>query len=198
MTGLDVPRETLAALESYAALLTRWNQRINLVAPSTIPSLWTRHVLDSLQIWRMIAPDTRHIADLGSGGGLPGIVLAICAKGQGAQVTLVESDARKCAFLSTAIHSLDLPATVKTARIERLQPLGAQVVTARALASLTDLLAFQQRHGAPGGIGIYPKGARADAEVETALEDWQFTCQKVPSATSAESHILKIGDLARA
>jgi len=197
--GCDVSRETLAALEHFSALLAKWNKRINLVAPRSLPFVWERHILDSAQIYPLGASGGMWL-DLGSGGGLPGIVCAVLAKEAepGQRFLLVESDQRKATFLRTAIRELDLNARVTSERIERLEPAGAGVISARALAPLTDLLAFVERHGAAACIGIFPKGAQVEAEIAAALDAWHFTCEKIPSATSAESHILKVGDVRRA
>lgn len=119
-------------------------------------------------------------------------------EGQGLHVSLVESDLRKATFLRTVIRQLKLDATVYSERIEALEPLAAQVVSARALAPLAQLLEYQARHSAPDGIGIYLKGASAEVELAEALEHWRFNCDKVASMTSVGSHVLKIGDLKRA
>ncbi|WP_147126556.1 16S rRNA (guanine(527)-N(7))-methyltransferase RsmG [Shimia ponticola] len=194
----DVSRETKADLEAYVALLLKWNNTINLVAKSTEDEIWTRHIEDSLQIWPIL-PDAELLVDMGSGGGLPGIVLAICAKHDPRikAVTLIEADIRKSTFLQTVIRDLGLPAKVLSRRISECPPLNAQLVTARALSDLASLLGFCDRHLAPGGTAVFPKGARADEEIETAENDWRFAVEKVPSATDPNAVILKIGDIAR-
>lgn len=196
--GGDVSRETFHMLASYSELLTKWNARINLVAPSTLPDIWTRHILDSLQLLTLAPPGSVRWLDLGSGGGLPGLVIAMCRRDDPAAFTLIESDRRKSAFLRTAIRELRLNAIVIAKRIEHVPAVKADVVSARALAPLSRLLEFQERHGALGCCGLYPKGATAEAEIADALEHWRFSCEKAHSATSAGSFVLKIGDLERA
>lgn len=201
LTGaLDVSRETLARLEAYAALLVKWNPAINLVSRATLAELWTRHFLDSAQIFSLCPAGAQTWADLGSGGGFPGLVVAVLAAeaAPDLRVTLVESDARKAAFLSTVVRELGLSVTVKTARIESLAPLGADVVSARALAPLDDLLGFAARHLAPQGRALFLKGASHARECATAGEHWRFALDVHPSLTDAEGAILSIGDLVRA
>lgn len=198
--ALDVSRETMARLERYAALLEKWNPAINLVSRESLNDVWSRHILDSAQIFALLPDGARSWADLGSGGGFPGLVVAILA-GEAApdlKVTLVESDARKAAFLSTAAHDLGLSVTVRAHRIENLAPLAADVVSARALAPLTDLLAFAARHLAPGGRALFLKGATYPQERAAALAHWSFDVQTHSSKTDAAGVILSIGDIAHA
>ncbi len=198
--GLGVSRETLDRLEHYAALIQRWTPRVNLVAASTLDSLWTRHILDSAQIFPLAPPTARTWADLGSGAGLPGIVMAILAaeKRPALSVHLVESDRRKAVFLRTAIRETGINASVHVARAETLGPLHADVVSARALAPLDTLLDLAERHLAPEGVALFPKGANWRSEVDTALARRRFRCEDVPSVTAPDAVILKIGDIARA
>jgi 16S rRNA (guanine527-N7)-methyltransferase len=200
LAALNVSRETTARLDSYAALLAKWNPAINLVAKSTLPDLWTRHILDSAQLLDLAPKGARHWADLGSGGGFPGLVIAILAaeKAPTLRVTLVESDLRKATFLSTVVRECGLTTTVCAERIESLPPLRADVLTARALAPLDGLLAHAERHLAEGGIAIFPKGATHEAELASALEHWRFSVQKHPSRTDSDAVLLVIGDIARA
>ncbi len=196
----DVSRETLERLEAYGALIRKWNPRINLVSQATLDALWCRHFADSAQLFRL-APDTAaHWADLGSGGGFPGLVIAVLAAEARPRlrITLVESDQRKAAFLATAGRLLDVQVDVRAERIETLPPLGADVLSARALAPLDTLLGHAERHLAPGGVALFPKGATAAAEVARALEHWRFSIQKEPSKTDAEGVIMIIGGISRA
>lgn len=194
----DVSRETLERLEEYAALLTSWNARINLVSKPTIADLWTRHILDSAQLFDLAPGTARTWADLGSGGGFPGLVIAILAaeRRPDLRVTLVESDRRKAVFLRTVAQKTGVDATVVTERIEALPPLGANVLSARALASLPDLLAYAARHLAPDGTALFPKGAGYRNEVKDALEHWRFRCEYIPSKTSPDATILRLGEIA--
>lgn len=192
----DVPRETLERLRVYVDLLAKWNSRINLVAPSTIEQAWSRHIEDSLQLSQ--ASDAQTWCDLGSGGGFPGLVVAIAHTGPGFRMTLIESDHRKCAFLRTVIRETEAPATVLTNRIELAPPQSAEVVTARALAPLDQLLGFVERHLRPDGEALFLKGASWRQEVETAEKNWRFTYETQPSKTNPGSVILKIGECTRA
>ncbi len=193
----DVSRETLAALETYSELLKEWNKTINLVSPKTLEALWTRHFLDSAQLFDVVR-STGVWADLGSGGGFPGLVIAIMKReAQVGEVILVEADQRKATFLRTVIRTLHLPARVVVDRIEHAKPLHADVVSARALAPLSTLLGFAERHLNPSGTAVFPKGEKAEEEIAEALENWVFDCEKLPSQTDANSAILRIGDIKR-
>ena len=137
--------------------------------------------------------------DVGSGGGFPGLVVAILAaeKAPGLRVTLVDSDLRKAAFLTTVVRELGLNTTVCSERIESLAPLGADVLSARALAPLPQLLAYAARHLAEGGLAILPKGATHERELASALEHWRFSVQKHPSRTDPDAVLLVLGDITR-
>ena len=196
VTGLeDVSRETLARLESYVATLLKWNPRINLVAPATLDTLWTRHILDSAQIFKLADDGVDHWADLGSGGGFPGLVVAILSAEKAPQlrVTLVESDQRKATFLRTVLRETGVTADVRSERIESLEPLNAQVLSARALAPLPRLLEFASRHLAKDGIALFQKGATWQKEIAAAREMWQFDLTTQGSLTDADAVVLKIG-----
>ena len=196
---LDVSRETLERLTEYAALLKKWNPAINLVAPSTLSDIWTRHFLDSAQIWQYLPPNAENLADLGSGAGFPGLIIASIAKEDrpDLQVTCVESDARKGAFLQTVIRELGLNARVITDRIETTPPLNSDVVTARALASLSDLLAHADRHLTPNGQAVFLKGITAQQEIKDARMKWAFDIKVHPSKTSSEGQILVLKGIER-
>ncbi|GGL55215.1 16S rRNA (guanine(527)-N(7))-methyltransferase RsmG [Wenxinia marina] len=189
LPGMDVSRETRERLLAYVELLRKWTKRINLIAPSTAGDVWQRHILDSAQL-ATLHQGGRTWGDLGSGGGLPGLVVAILQPG--CRVTLVESDARKCAFLQTARRELGLSVEILSCRIEDLAPLGADVVSARALAPLTDLIGFAALHLAPDGIALFPKGRQAAAEIAAARASWDFALTEFPSMTDPEARILKI------
>lgn len=193
----DVSRETLDLLERYADLLRKWNAKINLVSPSTIDSLWARHFLDSAQLWRL-RPLAGHWVDIGSGGGFPGLVIAILAQERAdTSVTLVESDQRKAAFLRAVIRELGLSVRIIAKRIEEIEPLSADTLSARALAPLTKLLDYASRHLRPGGTALFLKGEKADLEIVEALEGWRFACEKHASITDAKSTTLAIGEISR-
>lgn len=195
---LNVSRETEDDLDQYAQILKKWNGRINLISRSTLPKLWERHILDSAQLWH-VSKQTGHWVDLGSGGGFPGLVVAILAKrSTELTVTLVESDQRKAAFLRTVVRELRLAATIISTRIEALDGLEADILSARALAPLNVLLGFTSKHRRKNGEALFPKGASVDTEIKQALEHWQFDCEKLPSVVDPESTILRIGDVTRA
>jgi 16S rRNA (guanine527-N7)-methyltransferase len=186
----DVSRETLARLETYAALLARWTPRINLVSAATLPDLWHRHVADSAQLLAL-APRPRQWLDLGSGAGFPGLVIAILAPD--IRVRLVESDQRKCAFLRRVSEDTGTAIDILPERIEALPPQAVDMISARALAPLTQLLTHVEKHLAPGGIGLFPKGRTVHNEIAEAERAWRFPCRVHPSLTDPEAAIVETG-----
>lgn len=180
----SLPDEVRRRLTLYADLLTRWQKTINLVSPTTLPHLWTRHVADSLQV-QAAAPEARRWVDLGSGGGFPGLVTAIVlADEPGARVHLVESDKRKAAFLRTAARETGAPATIHAERIEAFVPAHAEpvdAVSARALAPLPRLVAFAQLFLESGALGVFPQGESSAAELTDPGLDNRFSVDSVPS-----------------
>lgn len=197
--GVDVSRETFDRLKIYQTLLEKWNPAINLVAKSTLAGAWERHFLDSAQVFSHAESDVDRWLDIGSGGGFPGLVCAILAEDSGykTKFTFIESDQRKCTFLRSVARELSLDVSVISERIEGVEPMGADVLTARALAPLTALLGFSEIHLQKGGTAIFLKGKSFREELKEALESWRFTHEEYPSATSTESVILKIGDIQR-
>jgi 16S rRNA (guanine527-N7)-methyltransferase len=193
-----VSRETLDRLNTYVGLLRRWNPAVNLVSQASLSAVWSRHILDSIQVFDL-APPARTWIDLGSGGGLPGMVIAIVAADERPELamTLVESDTRKCAFLSTVARETGVTPRIEARRIEDLPPATADIVSARALAPLPRLLALSAPHLAPGGTALFPKGARHQEELELALADWRFTHQKHPSLTDPAAVVLSITEVSR-
>jgi 16S rRNA (guanine527-N7)-methyltransferase len=193
--AFDVSRETLAKLEIHLALLAKWNRRINLVAPSTLVDPWTRHVADSAQLWSLRPSNARLWLDLGAGAGFPGLVVAALAAEQAPAlaVRLVESDERKVAFLGAVIREAGLRAEVVTDRWERLPPQAADVVSARALAPLGELLKAVDKHRRRGGIGLFPKGETVHKEIAEASVRWRFDHKLTPSRTEPRAAILEIG-----
>lgn len=191
---LGVSRETIGRLESYAALLTRWQARINLVGPDTLSDLWTRHILDSAQLWPLLPPAARRLADLGSGAGFPGLVLAILGA---PDVHLVESDARKCAFLREAARQTGTPVTILNRRIEQVAPLSADIVTARALAPLPRLLDWAAPHLASGGQCLFLKGRGAEDELTATAKEWKIGHRRISSLTDPEGVVLQLREVCR-
>ncbi|WP_424943556.1 16S rRNA (guanine(527)-N(7))-methyltransferase RsmG [Aliiroseovarius crassostreae] len=196
----NVSRETLERLKIYAALLEKWNPAINLVAPSTINDLWTRHFLDSTQVFGLLPENARNWCDVGTGGGFPGVVVALMAKelAPDLHVTCIESDIRKATFLRTVLRETGVEATVISDRIEKAPPQNADVISARALASLNKLLGFAERHLSPNGICLLPKGVKHQEEIDEALENWCFEVDKIPSVTNPDAVILSVGAIKRA
>ncbi len=195
----SVPRDTMDRLRTYAALLLRWNATINLVGRGDADLLWTRHIADSLRLCPLVPPGTEAAVDLGSGAGLPGLVLAVVT---GIPFALVEADRRKAAFLLEAARVTAAPVTVHDTRIEAAQIAPAPLVTARALAPLPRLLGYAHRLLAPSGTCLFPKGAGADAEIAAARrQGWRFAVEKhdegaAPGA-APDLTVLRISDLAR-
>jgi len=195
---VPVSRETQARLDSLIALFLQWQATTNLVAPSTLPELWTRHIADSLQLLAL-APAAKVWIDLGSGGGFPGLVLACAlADTDGARIHLVESNQKKAAFLREAVRALSLPVQVHAQRIEAFAPAftgKADVVTARALAPLPRLLADAYPLLKNGARGLFPKGQDVGSELTEAAKYWTIQYELAPSKTSPGSHILIVHSL---
>ena len=186
---IDVSRETGQRLETYVALVEKWQPRINLVSPKSIPDIWMRHVWDSAQLAPLIAADTKRILDVGSGGDFPGLVLAMLCD---AECHLVESDQRKAVFLSTVIRECGLTAKVHNSRVETLADLDASVITARALAPLDRLLQLLARQLTPGTRCLFLKGARVDAEIATAGEMVNLRHRLHPSLTNPDGFVIDL------
>ena len=196
----NVSRETFNRLEIYAAALTKWQKAINLVSANTLPELWARHFLDSAQIYSHCNTTSGLWLDIGTGGGFPGLVCAAMAAEDKPDMrfTFVESDLRKCSFLRTAAAEMGLKVTILTRRIEEIPPQNAQVISARALASLEKLCGYADRHLAKGGTALFLKGATHAQEINEALEAWTMKMDIIPSQTADGAVILKIGDICRA
>jgi 16S rRNA (guanine527-N7)-methyltransferase len=198
--GMSVSRETLGKLEAFAERVQRWNSAVNLIARSTAADVWSRHIVDSAQLFRFCSPEAKLWLDLGSGGGFPGLVIALLAKEQAPalRVALVESDKRKAAFLQQAASALQVDCAVHCARIESLAPQVADVVSARALASLDQLMAYAARHCTTGGLGIFPKGENFAEEVATARQSWRFDIETHESAVKSGAALLLVRNIDRA
>ena len=197
LAGFDVSRETLAKLGVLAAELQRWQAVKNLVGPATLTDVWTRHIADSLQLLEH-AGTARTWLDLGSGAGFPGLVVAIGGEGRGMTVDLVESNARKCAFLRHVVRLTGAAAGVHQTRLETVIPsfVGkVDVVSARALAPLRDLLAWTEPLLTTGTTGLFPKGRDAAVELTEAEKLWRFDVAILPSRTAPEARILRIAHL---
>jgi 16S rRNA (guanine527-N7)-methyltransferase len=193
LIGDAVSRETWERLDGYAELLRKWQKATNLIAPSTLPVLWTRHIADSLQLIPL-APAARRWVDLGAGAGFPGLAIA-CALGESGQVHLVESNQKKAGFLREAARTLALPAIVHAGRIEEFVAGvadGFDVVTARALAPLEKLVGYADPLLKKGAIGMFPKGQDVEAELTQASKSWSIQAQLIPSRTDAQARIVVV------
>lgn len=193
---LSVSRETMEGLRCYESLLKKWNPAINLVSKASMLDLWDRHIWDSAQVCEYADRHTNWL-DIGSGGGFPGLIVAILAKEKHPerQVSMLESDSRKSTFLQTVIRELDLKASVKVGRIEEFPPENCDVLSARALASLDQLLHFADRHLHPTGRALFFKGESWEEEVVTARRSWSFDFKAHKSKTNTKAVILEIKDV---
>jgi 16S rRNA (guanine527-N7)-methyltransferase len=184
--GRPVSRETLAKLEKYVDLLRDENARQNLVAPGTLEHVWERHILDSAQLVRFEPRPGCSWVDIGSGAGLPGIVIACLVDGP---VTLIEPRRLRADFLHKICESLDLPATVVQAKVERVEG-EFDMITARAVASLANLLKISAHLSTRKTVWSLPKGRSAQAELAEASRSWHFEAREEPSCTDPQSTIL--------
>lgn len=194
LIDFDVSRETLGRLEAYASLLETWNTRVNLIARGDVPQIWERHIADSLQLLPYITGNPEGAIDVGSGAGLPAIPLAIAS---GVPFSLIESDRRKAAFLREAARATAAPIHVFATRAESARLPPKPLVTARALAPLTTLLALAEPFLAPAGVCLFPKGARVDDELTAAAQQWHMRVERFPSRTDSSGTILRISEIHR-
>jgi 16S rRNA (guanine527-N7)-methyltransferase len=195
-TQLGVSRETSERLHRYVAVLLKWQAKINLISRTTVGDIWVRHILDSGQIHRHIPNPSDHILDIGSGAGLPGLVMAIMRQGeygdQAHPVTLVESDQRKCAFLKVAAQECGVKIKIAHNRLEHLPPLYPDIITARALAPMGKLLVWTKAQHHDRLRCLFLKGGKVDEEL-TCLEDYPIiSCAKLPSLSCADGVIVQL------
>ena len=189
-----VSRETHRQLEIYARLLLQWNRTINLLSRRDEMELWPRHIADSLNLIPLLPTDFEFGLDLGTGGGFPGLVLAIATR---KHFHLVESDHRKAAFLREAARATGCNATVHATRIEDVAIEGAPLITARALAPLSKLLEWATPKLAPDGICLFPKGRNHASELTAAETQWQMGIESFPSTAAPGAVVLRIRDIQR-
>lgn len=189
----NVSRETLDRLCIYVDLLKSWNRRINLVGRNTIGDVWRRHILDSAQLYPLIPPQSRSLVDLGSGAGLPGLVLSIFGV---ANCHLIDSDGRKAAFLREAIRLTNADATVHFARLDRAKAPPADVVTARALAPLSELVKISQHFLKPGGVCLFLKGRNVEEELTELAKQWKIPIERRPSLSDPLGSIIRLEAIA--
>ena len=194
--GINVSRETLHRLETYAALLEKWQAKINLVGPATLPDLWRRHFLDSAQLLPLLPAAPGTLADLGSGAGFPGLVLAIMTDWR---VHLLDSDQRKCAFLRQVALDCGVldRVTIHARRIEQVTGLLADVVTARACAPLGELLDLAEPFIGEKGTGLFLKGAQAEEELTQAQRRWTMRLDRRDSISDPAGKLLIVSQLKR-
>lgn len=188
-TALDLDERTLTRLETYVALLSEWQTRVNLVGPSTLADPWRRHVLDSAQLVRHLPSNARTILDLGSGAGFPGLVLAILGV---AKVTLVEATGKKCRFLEAVAEATGTEVEILNARAEALPQRRADVITARALAGLPVLLDYAARFSRRSTVCLFLKGASVERELTEAASEWKMTAIRHPSLTHPDGVLLEL------
>ena len=184
-----VSRETLGRLQTYVALLTAWNRRINLVGANTIGDVWRRHILDSAQLMPLLPAGTRVVVDIGSGAGLPGLVLAILGV---PEVHLVESDQRKAAFLREAQRVTDAPVTIHGLRAERLVPIAADAIVARAVAPVDKLLLMVDKFRSPHTICLFLKGKGVKDELTHLPPALKMKAQILPSRSDPAGRVLRL------
>jgi 16S rRNA (guanine527-N7)-methyltransferase len=193
-----VSRETEERLDRFVEALLLWQHRLNLIAPSTLREIWTRHIADSLQLLPLVS-DARIWVDLGSGGGFPGLPLACALPGRtGVVVHLIESNGKKAAFLREAVRVTGAPAVVHAIRAEKFGETCAEsvdVVTARAFAPMKVLCDQAFPLISRGAVGLFPKGQDVDAELTEAAKYWRIDASKVPSKTNPEGSIVLIRGL---
>jgi len=197
-----VSRETVERLVRYEALLRQWQKAVNLVAPRTLSDIWHRHFADSAQLARLVPDDAETLLDLGSGGGFPGLVLALVLmeRKQRLRVMLVESDTRKAAFLREVARQTGVPVDILPMRIEKTETqrrVGqVDVVTVRALAPLSRLLGLAAPYFAPRTVGLFLKGRELHGEISEARAGWHFDVELVPSLTDPEGQIAVVYNVA--
>ncbi|HBS34575.1 MAG TPA: 16S rRNA (guanine(527)-N(7))-methyltransferase RsmG [Parvularcula sp.] len=191
-----VSAETMRRLEAYDACLLDWSVRHNLIARSTLEERWDRHFRDSAQLFALVPAQAKSLIDLGSGAGFPGLVLAAMGEARGLEVTLVESIAKKAAFLTAAIEAMGIAnARVLPARIESLKVARPDVITARALANLPSLCGYAHEIGGKTALCIFPKGQDVASELTEAAKYWHMDIEQRPSLTNPLSAILLIKSL---
>jgi 16S rRNA (guanine527-N7)-methyltransferase len=195
-----VSRGTLDRLHTYDRLLRQWQKAVNLVAPGTLDEIWHRHFADSAQLVALAPPGARTWLDLGSGAGFPGLVVAIMlAERNTGQMTLIESDQRKAAFLGEVARKTGVPVDIHAARAEntatQTKVAAVDVVTARALAPLPRLLRLAAPYFGPRTTGLFLKGRDVESELEEARAAWSFVCELEPSLTDSEGRIAVIRKL---
>lgn len=193
--GQNVSRETFLALNQFSDLLLKWNNKINLVSKKITPQeLWERHILDSAQLIKYLPEHKCRIVDFGSGAGFPALIIAIVG---GHEVTVVESDQRKCAFMQEAAVQLKLSIKIINSRIEDVRDIHCDIITARALAPLTKLMEYSENILQENNFMLFLKGQNVVEEIKEASISWDFRHELFPSALNDEGKVIKISNLRR-
>jgi 16S rRNA (guanine527-N7)-methyltransferase len=203
LAGVNVSRESRARLTAYVDLLVKWQRRINLIGPSTVDDVWQRHIADAIQLVPLIKPHVKRILDVGSGAGIPGLVVAISLmERQPVTVHLVESTGKKSAFLRQAVLLTGAPAVIHDCRIEDLATAGSagrlgriDLVTARALAPLPKLLQLALPWLQAGATGLFHKGGEIDRELTESAKYWRLACVRHPSFVDPDGCILEVNEI---
>jgi len=189
-----VSRETLDRLSAYADLLVQWNAKINLIGKSTAADLWRRHFLDSAQLRDFVPNPTATLVDMGSGAGFPGLVLAIMGL---SPAHLIEGDQRKAAFLREAARVAAAPVTVHAKRTDAVIGIKAGIITARALAPLTELLALAEPFSSHETVHLYLKGQNVEVELTAIHKIWTMRVEKFSSRTDDAATVLRLSEVRR-
>lgn len=198
----NVSRETMERLEIYAEMLIKWQRRINLVGPSTIKSLWMRHFADSLELCEHAPDGAKNWLDIGTGAGFPGLVIAACGEQKNLQIDLVESNARKCAFLREVSRHIKTPVTIHNCRVEAIdsqaiQKISPDMVTARALAPLELLLKLAEKPLEYGAVGLFPRGQGVEEELTACSKYWNMRTTIAERNYGLPGKILVVHECAR-
>ncbi len=197
-TQAGLSQDLVERFSEYRKLLESWQSRVNLVARSTVPDIWGRHFLDSAQLFSLLPVTAKTLVDLGSGAGFPGLVLGLLVSERGGpDIHLVEADSRKAAFLSEANRVLQANVTVHCRRIESINDLKADVITARALSPLDRLLGQAERFITPASTCLFLKGEKASLELTEALKHWTMEVTEIASITHDLARILKLTEVSR-
>lgn len=193
-----VSRETFERLEAFTHLVLKWNRKINLIGRSTADQVWKRHIADALQLIELSYPNSTWV-DLGSGAGIPGLIIAAkrAETADSSVITFVESDERKCIFLDAAAREMGLTVDIQQRRIEEPPTKKYDVVSARALAPLDQLLAYAEPYLSENGICLFPKGEKAEIELTQARDSFHITVTKIPSVTDSSASILRVQEFSR-
>jgi len=187
ISQLNVSRETLDLFLLYAEILAKWQRKINLISANTIVNVWSRHFLDSAQLYGLVPRGAKTLLDIGSGAGFPGMVLVVMGV---KNVTLVEADARKCLFLSEVLRETGKHANIVNCRIEEFDGGYFDIITARALAPMDKLLSYINPHFGPSTKGLFLKGEQVDHELTKAKKQWKLEYKTVPSITNDRGSII--------